>query len=322
MKKIIPVIFAVFITALSFSQAPLPQVKISNGILEAVLYLPNATNGYYRATRFDWSGNMPSLKFGGHEFYGQWFEKYDPFMHDAVMGPVEEFDQTGYGSVRPGTTFLKVGVGMLEKPDEKPYDHFRLYTIKNGGEWSVRSSSAEVVFTHKLSDDKYSYLYEKIITLVKGKAEMVIHHSLKNLGSLPIETTVYNHNFPVIDKQPAGPAYTVVFKHNPVVAANPVPGLIAFSGNKLIYLRLQKKDDLFYFPDLTGYGNTPDDYDIIIQNSAAKAGIRVKGNRPLARLAFWSSPTTVCPEPYTRISAEPGQEITWDLTFSYFTNPE
>ena len=33
-----------------------PQVEITNGLIKARLYLPDANNGYYRATRFDWSG--------------------------------------------------------------------------------------------------------------------------------------------------------------------------------------------------------------------------------------------------------------------------
>ena len=33
-----------------------PQAEITNGQIRVKLYLPDARNGYYRATRFDWSG--------------------------------------------------------------------------------------------------------------------------------------------------------------------------------------------------------------------------------------------------------------------------
>ena len=34
---------------------------------------------------------IQSLKMKEHEYFGQWFPKYDPKLHDAIMGPVEEF---------------------------------------------------------------------------------------------------------------------------------------------------------------------------------------------------------------------------------------
>ena len=33
-----------------------PKVTLSNGKMEAVIFLPDKDNPYYRATRFDWSG--------------------------------------------------------------------------------------------------------------------------------------------------------------------------------------------------------------------------------------------------------------------------
>src|SRR6185295_14647599 len=69
--------------------AGFPQAEISNGILHARLYLPDAEKGYYRSTRFDWSGVMPSLEYRGHSYCGQWFPQYAPTINDAIMGPVE-----------------------------------------------------------------------------------------------------------------------------------------------------------------------------------------------------------------------------------------
>src|SRR5688500_6830593 len=67
------------------------EAEIRNSTIEAKIYLPDAERGYYRGTRFDWSGVVPSLKANGHEYFGQWFSKYDPKLHDAIVGPVDEF---------------------------------------------------------------------------------------------------------------------------------------------------------------------------------------------------------------------------------------
>jgi hypothetical protein len=46
----------------------LPQAEITNGELRAKVYLPDACRGFYRGTRFDWSGIVSSLEYKGHNF--------------------------------------------------------------------------------------------------------------------------------------------------------------------------------------------------------------------------------------------------------------
>src|ERR1043165_8110742 len=102
MKDRILSLAAAVVAALgTLAAAEFPQADISNGVVKAKLYLPDAQKGYYQGTRFDWSGVIPSLEYKGHNYFGQWFEKYDPKIHDAIMGPVEEFlsppNRTGLG---------------------------------------------------------------------------------------------------------------------------------------------------------------------------------------------------------------------------------
>src|SRR4051795_7855528 len=85
------------LAAASLAAADYPQAEISNSVVRAKLNLPDAENGYYRATRFDWSGQIASLEWQGHSYFGQWFDRYDPKLHDAILGPVEEFLTKGIG---------------------------------------------------------------------------------------------------------------------------------------------------------------------------------------------------------------------------------
>src|SRR5207253_3780731 len=101
MKKfyIIVSVLAVFATgAKPIDQ--FPQAVITNGLIHARLYLPDTTQGYYRGSRFDWSGVIPELEYSGHSYFGQWFEKYSPTLHDAIMGPVEDFYPAGYDEAK------------------------------------------------------------------------------------------------------------------------------------------------------------------------------------------------------------------------------
>ncbi len=137
---------------------------------------------------------IPELEYNGHSYSGQWFEKYAPTIHDAIMGPVESFDPLGYEEAAPGGGFVAVGIGVLSRPDAAPYTPFRYYNLTNPGKWSVKSGADKVEFRQELNDTGYGYDYHKILELVKGRAQLVIRHVLRNTGRKLIETNVYDHN--------------------------------------------------------------------------------------------------------------------------------
>jgi hypothetical protein len=198
-----------------------PSHQIANGEITATVYLPDAKNGFYTTTRFDWSGAIASLKYKGHDYYGTWFSKiteiydfgYEGPAKDvisadftAMVGPAEEFGALGYADVPAGGLFVKPGIGVLRR-DDMDYNHSRAYTIANGGKWDVKRERNSVEFVHTLSEPSigYGYVYIKTVRLTPGKPQMTISHVMKNTGSKPIVTNVYNHNFTTIDKQPVGP---------------------------------------------------------------------------------------------------------------------
>lgn len=49
---------------------------------------------------------------------------------------------------RPGGLFCKPGVGLLRRPDDSPYDWFRLYEIVVPGQWLVETGSDYAEFIH------------------------------------------------------------------------------------------------------------------------------------------------------------------------------
>ena len=153
LKVLLPSIcFFVMTTANAQTQPQFPQATISNGRITAQFYLPDADHGYYRGTRFDWSGSIFSLKTAHHEYFGQWFPKYDPKLHDSITGPVEEFlkDDTsiGYSGDPAEGTFIRVGVGVVRKPaGETKYVRFKTYEIVDPGKWSVKHGTDWIEFT-------------------------------------------------------------------------------------------------------------------------------------------------------------------------------
>src|ERR1051326_7939849 len=90
MRSLFNICLIVFLSSFLFAH-DYPEANISNGLIHAELMLPDSRYGSYRGTRFDWSGVISSLQFGGHEYFGRWYEHHDPKIHDAITGPVEEF---------------------------------------------------------------------------------------------------------------------------------------------------------------------------------------------------------------------------------------
>ncbi len=296
-----------------------PEAKISNGIISAHFYLPDFNNGYYRATRFDWSGLITNLDYKGHQFYGKWYEKYDPQIHDVVMGPVEEFGQIGYSDVKQGESFIKIGVGALQKPDESAYSSFKLYKITNPGKWKIKTKSDQVRFVHQLKEGEYSYDYDKTISLVKGKPELRIQHTLKNTGTKTIETTVYNHNFVMIDHLLTGPGYVVHFPSNVTAEGRGFNDIAKIEGKQMAFLREVSKSESLYCGAMQGLSNDRSSYDFRVENLKAGAGVHITADKPVFKLAFWSNTTTVCPEPFIQVKVEPGKEFKWEIRYEYYT---
>jgi hypothetical protein len=314
--------FALAFAAVTLAAADYPEATITNGEVHARLLLPDPARGYYRGTRFDWSGVIASLQYKGHEYFGQWFEKYDPKLHDAIMGPVEEFRSAdgglGYAAAKVGETFVRIGVGTVRKPQEDQFQPFRTYDIVNGGKWSVTKGPDRVEFTHQLTDASgYGYVYRKVVSLTKGEPQLVLEHSLKNTGKKDIETSVYDHNFFVIDGMPTGPDSSVTFPFE-LHSARELKGVAETHGGQVQYTRpLEKGESVF--TELQGFGNQAFDYDIRIENRKAGAGVHIVGDHPLEKVVYWSIRTTLCPEPYIHLNIPPGQEEHWRITYDFYT---
>jgi len=303
--------FCLLAAAVCALAADPPQIEISNAASHAKLYLPDAEKGYYRATRFDWSGVIASLEHKGHNYFGVWFERYDPKLHDAITGPVESFNAIGYDEAAPGSPFLRIGVGWLRRPEDAKVNDFKTYDIIDSGKWATRNGADWVEFTHTLPD---TYVYRKTVRLVKD--QLVLEHSLKNTGKKALDTNVFNHDFYMLDNQPTSPDIVVKFPFDAKSGADwRGPGEVR--GKEVVYQQELAKGQSVSGA-ITGYGATTSDHDFRVENTKTGVGVRQTGDHPLSRLYFWSIRTTVCPEAYIHIHVEPGKEETWRTTYEFY----
>lgn len=295
-----------------------PATEISNKLVKMRLYLPDPENGYYRGTRFEWSGIISSLEYNDHQYFGEWKSTHDPFFHEDLCGPVEASINPGlgYSEAKSGGKFIRIGVGVLEKPDEQEYRWNQTYKIIDHGKWLTDQGTDWIEFRHEINSDiGWGYIYIKRIELKQDLPGFKITHILRNTGSKVIETDQFNHNFFVIDGQITGPDFIVQFPFT-VRTENDLKDLMKIDKNRLLFTKQLNEGSIWLL--IQGYGSAEKDHHIIVTNQKTGAGIRYKVDKPLSRLAFWATTTTLCPENFIDISINPGEEDKWISDYTLF----
>ena len=308
----------------SIPHADHPHAYLTNGAVELVLFLPDATNGYYRSSRFDWSGLVACASYRGRTYFGEWFDKYDPTINDAVTGPAEEFraddgKELGYAEAGADGEFVKPGVGVLKKTGDTPYKFGTSYPIVDHGSWTTKVSKHSVTFTQVLhSKLGYSYRYTKIVELDPHRPVFRLRHTLVNLGTKDIETQVYDHDFFMLDHAPTGPHNVVTFGFTPTFSEG-LPDILHIDGNALHYLAAPDKTHTAW-GYVTGYTGASGEYRVRVENTDTGTAILQTSDAPVSRSYFWSTPKTICPELYTPIHVPTGGKQSWTLQYELQAN--
>ena len=301
-----------------------PKLTLSNGQITAIIY-PPGDNAFYRGTRFDHAGVVGSLKLGGTEFYGPWFSATAPDVRDfswvdgkvvtgpasSTMGPVEEFDPVGFDQAAPGGIFLLPGVGLLTRPDSQPYNHFRSYQRPANmlDARFIKTSGSSAEMRHVIAGAGYSYDYTKTVTLTPGRPELVISHLLRNDGELRITTSVYNHNFVILNPGNAAMKVTLPFAPAPLAPATRLQA----NGNTVTWPQALEERQ-------SGYAilsETQQPYDFTVTDTSSGASVHARCSRDASQYKLWSIKTVMAVEPYVALNVAPGAEQRWTYTYTY-----
>ena len=297
-----------------------PSVGLSNGLLDALIFIPDKDNGYYRSTRFDWSGFLAQVTYKKHTYFQDWSEMESPMpgAHDPLntasgTGIAEEFrEPLGYQNAAVGEPFLKIGVGLLEKKAGKPYFFAEPYKIIQPGGWATTHSNDWILFEQSLSTNfGYSYRYSKKITLVQGKPEITVSHILFNTGVKPIFSNTYCHNYFLFDKDHAGINYTLKF-------TNPIEELDSFKDKASIEENsFRLLNNLTGSKPVAGAVNVGKKYEFAISNSKTGTKVHVTGDNPLSSFFIYITPPAFCPEPMIDLNINPGQKQEWNNHYCF-----
>ncbi|MDX9754575.1 MAG: hypothetical protein RBU29_11465 [bacterium] len=298
-----------------------PHTTIQNNVLIVELYLPDAEQGYYRGTRFEWSGIVQQIHYAGHTFFGDWKTGHNPANHDDVNAIASEFGMhspLGYAEAKPGESFVKMGVGELIKAASEPYHFASPYTLAQPLAWTVTQGTDWIEFQQSLPDFKgWGYDYTKQIELSADAPVMRVHHTLKNTGHVNLDTDYYCHNFTIIDEDPIGPDYQLEFPFV-VTTSNDMKGYAEARGTQIHFV--QTIPDSFHTL-LQGWEEASSPNEIMIKNTKRGVALRIRGDRAPHQFALWTTALATCPEPFIPIFLKPGETMTWQDEYTFMLLP-
>lgn len=279
----------------------------------------------YSGSRFDWTGFITQITLDQKDTFCV-KEQLAPNQGSGGIGFCNEFGidlPIGYESTLVGNSFPKIGVGMLKKSSEKPYDFFSPYEV------------APIAFTDKLQSDAqgqpisyevnsmiqegpYHIHLKKTISLQEDR--LLIDYTLNNSGEEAFETNEYCHNFIGINNRHMEDGYILQ-----IPAATKVEKMAGEfevlikpnSSASLTQISWDHKPEVDYYA-LLDSSPEPTTAKWTLYNERDGVGVRDYSNFPVTKFALWGHAHVCSPELFIHLSLTPGQEISWKREYQFF----
>lgn len=271
----------------------------------------------YQGTRFDWTGKVVSLAYQGVPLTGgEWAEPvaraqggrglYNEFGLDAPVG---------YAGLPPGGWFPKLGIGALQR-DAGPYRFHQPYPLRPA-DFAVVAQADRLALTCTAPPvHGYAYRLEKTFA-VDGDCLSIVY-ALHNLGTQPIHTHEYTHNFLAFGDAPIGPAYRLAFPFalQPAQlgeALNPA-GLVSLGAREVTFGG--SPQEVFFFSQLAGLAAVPAQW--TLTHAGLRTGLEARCDAPACRVNLWGAGHVISPELFVAVAVAPGQAQRWTRRYRAF----
>lgn len=269
---------------------------------------------HYAGSRFDWTGFVTQVTLDGRHTFCQ-SESPDPAKGTGGRGLCNEFGiQTpiGFDEANPGGLFPKLGVGLLTRPDDKPYSFSHPYAVTPFVIETTTSPQAVRFVSQPRPCGGYAARLTKEIAVEENR--LAIRYRLENTGGKTLATDEYAHNFVAIDNHPIGPDYTLTTAFPLKGKDAPSPGL-GLTGNQACWPEMVAPGKAFYHQITiipAGVGSRWE-----LRHNPSGVVMSETGDFPLFRFALWGMGHTVSPEMFCRIRLPPGQTLSWKRTYEF-----
>lgn len=298
-----------------------PSVVLRSDRLVVEIAQPGSV---YSGTRFDWTAFITQVTLDGtHTFCVP--ESLKPGQGTGGIGLCGEFgieEPIGYDDAQPGDAFPKLGIGLLARPDEQPYNFFRPYEIVAPFPIHVTSNATQATFTVEPLDCRgYAVRLTKTVT-VEG-AGLTIAYALENVAEKPVVTTEYVHNFMGIDGHAIGPDYRLRMPYTIGLAAQEGPfaerlkhmmAILDVQGGDI---RCKATPEHPFYCRPLGFAKT-DAAQWELLHEPTGVGMREYDDFAPARVAVWGEAHVISAEVFVPVNVQPGEKQRWTRRYEFF----
>ncbi len=219
-----------------------------------------------------------------------------------------------------GEKYPKFGVGLITKPDDRPYQFFGKYDVEY---FPVKISAGdrEVLFdTQPLPCMGYALSARKRVS-VSGNA-LFMEHTLENVGEKSVDIKEYCHNFISIDGMAISPDYRIDLPNLRDFGSEQLKGAGSYthcnligSGRGITFKQAELPVSMADI-DLTGMKPEPP-FRWKIEHKGAKAYVEGEDSYVPCGMVVWTTDHIISPENFNRITLAPGDKAQWNrrLTF-------
>lgn len=216
----------------------------------------------------------------------------------------------GYADAAAGAHFPKIGVGFLQKTDDRPYEFMVDYPLEPAPITVEQMADDVVTFTQTADRGGWGWRLRKTLTV--QATTLTIAYALINTGSRALNTEEYCHNFFAINGQTVGPDYQVRLPFQPKLA--PILGPLLVTGNTITLNRIPEQS---FWAAQTACGQRPD-VTWTLTHRPSGHGLEVTEHFPLQRFQIWGMRHVISPELFVEIAVNPGDTQTWKRTYIFF----
>lgn len=218
----------------------------------------------------------------------------------------------GYDECPVGDYFPKIGVGLLQKQKETPYDFFYIYPLIKDKKTFLTENNHTLQINSLLEPHRgFGYEYEKKIMLKHN--QVTIAYRLKNIGAKRIITTEYCHNFIGFNNLDLDSHYNLDFdieihKESFKKFVNP-HGCISLGQNSISWNSKPTED--FFIENLGIIKKWK------LQNSLTNTALSEEVSFTPSFCNIWGNAHVVSPEIFISIDIAPLQTMTWERVYTF-----
>lgn len=272
---------------------------------------------YYTGSRFDHTGNITQITLDGRNTFCSTEIKDGFNPQKNGCGLYNEFGinrTVGYDDCPVGEKFLKIGVGLLTRADDKPYNFFVPYEVKPF-KTLFESDTQQIRFT-VMPENCRGYSVKLIKSITLSANSFAIEYTLENTGTRRIQTNEYVHNFISVNQSPVTTGYAlsvpcrIIEESGMYESVNPEKA-VSLNDRTLSFNFVPSGD--FFFSPLTEFRTNTGEWMLTDERSGVL--IRETTDFIPELMNIWGTGHVISPELFIKIDIMPGETLQWQRTY-------